>query len=966
MNFRTLMLLAMVLVTPSLMAADTAKYQGWLEQMREQQRGPFSRIRWFCADGTVLPPKAYACAPHGGGNQHGEWSDKTLEIRAQGYLIANFLAGIEPGPAMADAGFENTYGQLLIEKFLIAMDDGWVLRRAQFYRGAIQEEDERAGARSLLQEMLSREDWTGPHYVAMRTGVKLLPHGEDTASAGLVRQLSAALSEDDSAFMPIRIKIHGAPDALDAAKVRDYMQGAMDEKLRARYQKLADEIDRIYQAAPLPAKLNVLAGLSWAPAALRDLARESATSWLQASPAQQMIISGNLMAALRDGLPLVDNPVNRLWLMDFSLRLEAEHFRASTAVREKLSSMSRQQVLEMLAAAGDAAYGTGLLNPRLHHSLRGEINTLLQGPVDVARYQRSLSYLNRVPGWGLQAMRRYFYQPMLKLAEVEPLALLYIQDQLRGSPLLFYSQSLNLLAGDAGKLAGIRHTMFGEDIGAGFAALNPGLARGVLQAKPALDHTESLREDGIYLLPETVAELPPVAGILTSGAGNPLSHVQLLARNLGIPNVSVNPTLQKNLREHDGEAVVLAVSPGGLVEISEDNAHWDAVFRERDSNGSVRIVPDLDKLDLSLGRVVSIDGLSASDSGRTVGPKAAKLAELRKHYPEAVSRGVAIPFGVFKAVALDQQHPSGTTVYEWMLGQYKRLAALPAGSGDKAEQTERFRAELYQRILDTELNEAFQADLRQALRDAFDGQEVGLFVRSDTNVEDLAGFTGAGLNLTLPNVVNFEQLLDSIPQVWASPFTARAFSWRQSHMTQPEHVYTSILLLESVGSDKSGVLVTADIDTGATDVVSVAVNEGLGGAVDGQAAESLRIPLSGGPERVMATATAPWRRILSPDGGVTEVPSSGSDRVLTEADIGLLRDFARSLPQRFPPITNDGGKAAPADVEFGFLDGRLRLFQLRPFLDSASVARNSYLQQMDARAGDNLDRAVDMTKVPGS
>ncbi len=40
-------------------------------------------------------------------------------------------------------------------------------------------------------------------------------------------------------------------------------------------------------------------------------------------------------------------------------------------------------------------------------------------------------------------------------------------------------------------------------------------------------------------------------------------------------------------------------------------------------------------------------------------------------------------------------------------------------------------------------------------------------------------------------------------------------------------------------------LVTQDIDTGDRDVISVAVNEGLGGAVDGQAAESLRIALDG-------------------------------------------------------------------------------------------------------------------------
>ena len=87
-----------------------------------------------------------------------------------------------------------------------------------------------------------------------------------------------------------------------------------------------------------------------------------------------------------------------------------------------------------------------------------------------------------------------------------------------------------------------------------------------------------LRADGIYLLPETVSELPPVAGILTAGAGNPLSHVQLLARNLGIPNVAVDPALLPELRRHDGKRIVLAVSPAGLVEIHEDGPKWDAAF----------------------------------------------------------------------------------------------------------------------------------------------------------------------------------------------------------------------------------------------------------------------------------------------------------------------------------------------------------------------------------------------------
>ena len=94
-----------------------------------------------------------------------------------------------------------------------------------------------------------------------------------------------------------------------------------------------------------------------------------------------------------------------------------------------------------------------------------------------------------------------------------------------------------------------------------------------------------MRADGIYLLPETVAELPPVAGILTAGAGNPLSHVQLLARNLGIPNVAVDPALLPELRRHDGKRIVLAVSPAGLVEIHEDGPQLGRRVRHAPEEG---------------------------------------------------------------------------------------------------------------------------------------------------------------------------------------------------------------------------------------------------------------------------------------------------------------------------------------------------------------------------------------------
>jgi hypothetical protein len=183
-------------------------------------------------------------------------------------------------------------------------------------------------------------------------------------------------------------------------------------------------------------------------------------------------------------------------------------------------------------------------------------------------------------------------------------------------------------------------------------------------------------------------------------------------------------------------------------------------------------------------------------------------------------------------------------------------------------------------------------------------------------------------------------------------------------MSQPEHVYTSILLLESVAVDKSGVLVTEDIESGDAGVLSIAVNEGPGGAVDGQASESLRVPLDGSRTRVLATATAPWRGILQSGGGVRTLASTGSDTVLQPEEIAQLVDFSLRLPETFPSIVDAAGQPAPADVEFGFLDGQLRLFQIRPFLDSADARASEYLQQMDARLIGKDEQFIDLDGVP--
>ena len=93
-------LLGVFLLNDAAAAVETTssanpEHRQWVENMKVDERGPFARIRWFCSDGSVLPPRPYACKDHGGGHQHGEWNAQATQLRDEGYWIANILAGMD-------------------------------------------------------------------------------------------------------------------------------------------------------------------------------------------------------------------------------------------------------------------------------------------------------------------------------------------------------------------------------------------------------------------------------------------------------------------------------------------------------------------------------------------------------------------------------------------------------------------------------------------------------------------------------------------------------------------------------------------------------------------------------------------------------------------------------------------------------------------------------------------------------
>jgi hypothetical protein len=115
---------------------------------------------------------------------------------------------------------------------------------------------------------------------------------------------------------------------------------------------------------------------------------------------------------------------------------------------------------------------------------------------------------------------------------------------------------------------------------------------------------------------------------------------------------------------------------------------------------------------------------------------------------------------------------------------------------------------------------------------------------------------------------------------------------------------------------------------------------------------------------LLATATAPTRYVPEPGGGVAVLAASGAEALLQPAEIRQLIDIAAEIPQKFPPILDDQGKPAPADIEYAFADGRLQLLQIRPFLESRKARGSSYLMGMDKGLAASKTQGVRLDEVP--
>ncbi len=954
------------------------------EQFRvtlQKRKGPFGKNVCVCSDGRkepVLRPdgtiqnvcgdKTQFCAAF-----RAPWAEA---LGQQGMYVGNLFSNdLYLWDRFPD--HHNLVRGYILEQYFIETHPNHRLAVAKTLRGVSGAEYEAAAIPRFAERYLNQDSFRDSrHFLLAYELQKRFFVSEDQGLITKIRNLADQIGNMDPEFKPLRDATHNQISASLIPRLVAYRDSLPNGRTRTRIDKLIAEIEKLTvldESVLRPHLAQIGNSVLRNRLETRMPAQEADLLEVIASLAEMMVLVRNEVAKR------AISPADGRRLIDFNISAAAVIQSRGSALLESAQPYTVKQYLRLLIALTDASYGAGLLTDRERKAVANNLTAVLDNPkISRIEFTNKLDQTSRIVGWAqegtLLAFAEVWEAWTLLLPEVAHIG----DDILRGSPLLLLGQVITRLEDHAAGQERVRHEVMGEEFTGQLRALNPGLALGELRINPK---TGTYSRDEVLALAQTPSQLQPVAGIVTQGEGNVLSHVQLLARALGIPNVFAGSKPFTRIAAHDGKEVFFIVTPGGRVyfkEAANMTAKDHAIYAEfnrntsRPADGSLgaettKLDIDPERLDLSAKTPLGLSAMSISDSGVRSGPKAAYLGELKSLFPKNVSRGVVLPFGVYYAhyqqteVAVPENlqqsniAKDGEPLPDFVERTYKTFFGemIPKGASEQRlrawiePRLAVIRASIMESPLSAELEKSIQEALDQQgmLRSGDKSQTVGCFVRSDTNVEDLENFNGAGLNLTLFNLQSLQDIHDGIKQVWASPFTYRSFSWRQPLIDEPLWVLPSIVILESVPSEKSGVLITADIFDGEPNKMVVATSEGVGGAVDGTPAETLL--WSPQTVELVNSYKSPWRLMLRPDGGSEVVPSTGQDHVLTEKEIKKVTSAATKINKQLKPTRDAAGNPRPWDIEFGFTKGQLWLFQARPFVGNEEIQNLPALASLD-------------------
>ena len=931
-----------------------------IQKYQDDPRGPYLEIRWFCDDGSIIPPRD-TCPD--GGAQRASYKPEVVDLAKTNHIFLGQILSKTVESAFLDAS--NNFSRLKqyqLERYLQRIDDGWVNRKGQFYRGAYQIEDEIEWGEDFFKYVLRQDELISENYFLIRQAAKDIPHHQDTDESQRIRSLSKIIAEAYPKFMDLRVKIHGQPDASDLPAVQAFQKehaGKFKKLVGQQMEDLIADMKSFYAPLDMEELRTYLKKISTKEEIRKDLiSYMEAFQGTEDIPTQATLTAAALLN-IRTSLLEVSSRTARLALIDLSNNLENIYFKLAA----NWQPTTIKNITKKIYAAGEAATGSGFLELWEWNAIAP---ILRAGPDsdDTADQKEYLASARRIVEWGA-GMTRAVYDEVVELYRpFEPKAYGFIDDRVRASPLLDLGTTVGKLGEMIASKEDSGNYLLGTENPSNARGLNSGIAMGELVVLESTTEDMVVDKNKIYVFNRPPSDLKPVAGIATVTEGNLVSHVQLLARNLSIPNAVISDENFANLRKYNGKQVFYAITSDGKIILKEADKMTDtqkALFSKKERNQKKVSVP-IERIDLTQTKVLNMRNVDATDSGVLCGPKAANLGQLKKMYPGQVVEGLVIPFGIFRQhMDLPMVGQEGS-YWDFLKASFAE-AEKKRVNGTEDAAIESFLLKkletLQAGINDINFQTVFVKDLNEQFKKVFDKKigEVPVFLRSDTNMEDLKNFTGAGLNLTLFNIVDADAIMNGIKKVWASPYSERSFKWRQRYLLNPENVFPSILIIPSVDVDFSGVLITKGITSDRAEDLTLAISRGAGGAVDGQAAESYLLRADG-TNQLLTPAREPGYRRLPVSGGTSSNLATFEKPIISKNNLDKIRSFARTVENTFPDAT-DGEVVAAYDIEFGFSKDKLWLFQIRPFVESKNdwetqTAANTSEDTEPEKTGDDL------------
>ena len=551
---------------------DVLEARSIVDSMKKNPRGPYKQIRWFCNDGSVLPPAPYACRDHGGGRQYAEYSNERIRLAELGWSAGTIIAALTWEKFWDSQRNHFRMREIPLEKYLVDIDNGWVLEKAKNYRGRVQIESEEENGRQLLLLLAEQPGWLADNFLLMRELVRTIPHGGGGDISRDIRRIAQNIAEQESGFENLRIEIHTSPsfNTINRIKVwiKKFRPGPEQESLTIQVNDLKEKLELLYGESGRHQRMEQVRIVVGRDPALNNM-QELLSFAENESELDKLTRLGRLLAAIRDAMLLKISAVKRLQLLDGIGDIEAElRLTADTLLQEKPSLRSR--LLVLARGLVQSTYGGGFLSLNERDVLLQYLDASLeQDELEFNDYQTTINGLNLAGTWALGAVRYTFAEPLMRYTALEPRAGTFVDDMLRSSPLLQLAQVARKLAFDAENISSVQKILFDQPASA-LMALNPGIAIGPLYIATEQEIQNGLKpgRENIVVLPQTVSELPPVSGVMTVGESNMLSHVQLLARNFGIPNVALSRELFDRLKPYQGMRVVLAAAGNGSVIVS--------------------------------------------------------------------------------------------------------------------------------------------------------------------------------------------------------------------------------------------------------------------------------------------------------------------------------------------------------------------------------------------------------------